>query len=188
MCYTPILCTCSHARIAGLVSRQLAEDSSVVSSTFHRLGDDVSRDLASDMETPSQASSLSFRTRSLYTTMTCRQTTKVVGSSIGLCTYKKGWLLPVCTTYPITKRQSTPIQANFSSLPPKNNETKQNENKNAFFHHAQAPPLQPDRSSIRPTNLRNLLQCGQQAHFCRLRYRRRVEMRCVLRPEHGQCC
>lgn len=120
--------TCSHARIAGLVSRQTAEDSSVVSSTFHRLGDDVSRDLASGMETPSQASSVSFRTRSLYTTMTCRQTTKVVGSSIDLCTYKKGWLLPVCTTYPITKRQSTPIQANFSSLSPKKT-TKQDKTK-----------------------------------------------------------
>lgn len=179
--------TCSHARIAGLVSRQLAEDSSVVSSTFHRLGDDVSRDLASDMETPSQASSLSFRTRSLYTTMTCRQTTKVVGSSIDLCTYKKGWLLPVCTTYP-SQRDNPPRSKPTSLRSPKKNETKQNENKNAFFHHAQAPPLQPDRSSIRPTNLRNLLQCGQQAHFCRLRYRRRVEMRCVLRPEHGQCC
>lgn len=118
VCYTPILCTCSHARIAGLVSRQTAEDSSVVSSTFHRLGDDVSRDLASDMETPSQASSVSFRTRSLYTTMTCRQTTQVVGSSIGLCTYKKGWLLPVCTTYP-SQRHNPPRSKPTSLRSPK---------------------------------------------------------------------
>lgn len=67
------------------------------------------------METPSQASSVSFRTRSLYTTMTCRQTTKVVGSSsIDLCTYKKGWPLPVCTTYP--SQRNNPSRSNPTSL------------------------------------------------------------------------
>lgn len=59
--------------------------------------------------------------------MTCRQTTQVVGSSIGLCTYKKGWLLPVCTTYP-SQRHNPPRPKPTSLRSPKKT-TKQNKTK-----------------------------------------------------------
>lgn len=59
--------------------------------------------------------------------MTCRQTTQVVGSSIDLCTYKKGWLLPVCTTYP--SQRPNPPRSKPTSLRSPKKQTKQNETK-----------------------------------------------------------